>query len=131
MNSHDGRVVSNFITQALQNKPLTLYGDGSQTRSFCYVSDMTQGLLLMMNQNKEIGPVNIGNPEEISMKTLAQKIIKLTHSQSETEYHQLPADDPQRRQPNISKAQKTLNWQPTTSLQEGLVKTIEYFKSLN
>jgi len=128
MHPHDGRVVSNFITQALVNKPLTLYGDGSQTRSFCYVDDMVQGLLAMMNQDKETGPVNLGNPQEITMQELAQKIIALTNSKSPIKYHDLPTDDPQRRQPDISKAKEVLAWQPSVNLTTGLEHTIAYFK---
>jgi UDP-glucuronate decarboxylase len=128
MHPNDGRVVSNLIIQALQNKPLTIYGNGSQTRSFCFVDDMVQGLISMMNQDQDNGPVNLGNPEEISMQKLAKRIIKLTKSTTKIEYHDLPADDPKRRQPDIAKAKQVLSWQPTTDLDEGLKKTIAYFK---
>jgi UDP-glucuronate decarboxylase len=130
MHPNDGRVVSNFIMQALQNKPFTLYGDGSQTRSFCFVDDMVQGLMAMMNQEEENGPVNLGNPEELSMKELAEAIINLTNSSAKIEYHELPTDDPKRRQPDITKAKKVLSWQPTTNLEDGLNLTIDYFKTV-
>ena len=130
MHPNDGRVVSNIIMQALQNKPFTLYGDGSQTRSFCFVDDMVQGLMAMMNQEEENGPVNLGNPEELSMKELAEAIINLTNSSAKIEYHELPTDDPKRRQPDITKAKKVLSWQPTTNLEDGLNLTIDYFKTV-
>lgn len=124
----DGRVVSNFITQALRNDPITLYGNGSQTRSFCYVDDLIEAIIRMMNQNKTIGPVNIGNPAEITIKELAEKIIHMTKSNSRIEYHTLPTDDPKQRQPDITLAKEMLDWNPTTPLEEGLLKTIEYFR---
>jgi UDP-glucuronate decarboxylase len=131
MHPDDGRVVSNFIMQAINNKPITIYGDGSHTRSFCYVDDMIDGLMKLMTQKDETGPINIGNPKEISMNDLASTIIKLTNSSSTITNLELPSDDPKRRQPDITKAKKVLNWQPTTKLEEGLKKTISYFQSLN
>lgn len=129
MHPHDGRVVSNFIIQALANKPLTIYGDGSHTRSFCYVDDIIEALILLMNQDQETGPVNLGNPVETSIQQLAAMIRALTKASSNITYHDLPADDPQKRQPDISKAKRLLNWQPTTSLASGLKKTIAYFQN--
>lgn len=130
MHSHDGRVVSNFVMQALNDKAFTLYGDGLQTRSFCYVDDMVRGLISMMDQEKEIGPINLGNPHEISMSYLAEKIIELTGSKGKIEYHDLPEDDPKQRQPDIGKAKSVLGWEPKVVLEEGLKKTIDYFKKL-
>ncbi|MFN0065043.1 MAG: UDP-glucuronic acid decarboxylase family protein [Chlamydiales bacterium] len=127
MHPHDGRVVSNFIMQALQNQPITIFGNGKQTRSFCYVSDLVTGLLLLMD-SEEIGPVNLGNPYEFSMLELAEKILLATKSSSGISFKPLPSDDPKQRQPDITKARKRLGWQPTISLEEGLAKTIEYFK---
>src|SRR5450830_69079 len=125
---NDGRVVSNFIIQALQNKNITVYGDGSHTRSFCYVDDMVHGLISMMNSADEFyGPVNLGNPCEFTILQLAQTVIKLTKSNSEIEFHQLPADDPTQRKPDITLAQKKLGWEPKVFLEEGLIQTIEYF----
>jgi len=126
---NDGRVVSNFIIQALQNKDITIYGDGSQTRSFCYVDDLVDGLIKMMNSN-EIGPINLGNPDEFTILELAQKIIKLTNSKSKLIFKTLPQDDPKQRQPDITLAKQKLNWQPKIKLQDGLIKTIEYFKGV-
>ncbi len=130
MHPADGRVVSNFIMQALEEAPLTVYGDGSHTRSFCYVDDMVEALTRLMDQEKETGPVNLGNPEETSMRELARLIIKLTRSRSPISRHPLPADDPQKRRPDITKAGQIINWRPGTSLKAGLQKTIAYFKSL-
>jgi len=127
MNRDDGRVVSNFIVQALQNKDITVYGDGSQTRSFCFASDLIEAILRMMEQ-PEIGPVNIGNPGEFTILELAEKVIKLTGSKSRIVRAPLPSDDPKQRKPDISKAKKFLNWEPKVNLEEGLVQTIEYFK---
>jgi UDP-glucuronate decarboxylase len=124
----DGRVVSNFIVQALQNKPLTLYGDGTQTRSFCYVSDLITGLVKMMDTEDFTGPVNLGNPDEFSIIELAEKIILLTESSSGIIHEPLPQDDPVQRCPDISLAKKKLNWQPQTTLEDGIHKTISYFK---
>jgi len=124
----DGRVVSNFIVQALQNKPLTVYGEGSQTRSFCYVTDLISGLVAMMEQEDFTGPVNIGNPGEFSIMELAKKVIALTGSASEISHNPLPQDDPVHRSPDISLAKKYLHWKPQTPLDEGLKKTILYFQ---
>lgn len=130
MHPQDGRVVSNFITQALAGSPITIYGDGSHTRSFCYVDDLVVGLMCLMNQEATTGPVNIGNPAEISVGKLAEKIIAMTGSFSKISYKELPADDPKQRQPDITLAKQVLDWQPTTSLEEGLQKTIDYFRQL-
>jgi UDP-glucuronate decarboxylase len=128
---NDGRVVSNFIIQALQNKNITVYGDGSHTRSFCYVDDMVCGLISMMNAADEFyGPVNLGNPGEFTIFQLAQMVIKLTKSNSQIEFHPLPADDPTQRKPDITLAQKKLSWEPKVILEEGLIHTIEYFRSV-
>ena len=131
MHPHDGRVVSNFILQALQNKDITLYGDGSQTRSFCYRDDLLEGMVRMMATPDEVtGPVNLGMPQEFTIRELAELTIKLTNSNSRIIYCDLPADDPKQRKPDITKAKELLNWQPTTPLAEGLQKTIEYFDDL-
>ncbi len=130
MVKNDGRVVSNFIVQALEEKPITIYGDGSQTRSFCYVDDMVEALVKMMEQEDYIGPVNLGNPDEFTIKELAEMVLELTGSKSKIVYEKLPEDDPVRRQPDITLAKKYLNWIPTVKLREGLVKTIEYFKKI-
>jgi len=129
MHPHDGRVVSNFIMQALENKNITIYGDGTQTRSFCYVDDLIKGLISMMETNKSItGPINLGNPNEFSMNQLAREVINITNSKSKIEYKELPQDDPRKRQPDITLAKSKLNWEPTIELEEGLKKTIDYFK---
>jgi UDP-glucuronate decarboxylase len=129
MLENDGRVVSNFIVQALKNKPITIYGTGNQTRSFCYVDDSIDGLVKLMNSpQKFLGPINLGNSHEFTIKKLAEKIIGLTKSKSKIVYKSLPQDDPYRRKPNISLAKKNLEWQPKIELEEGLQKTIEYFK---
>ncbi len=129
MAADDGRVVSNFIVQALRGEPLTIYGDGSQTRSFCYVDDLVGGLIaLMENTAGEVGPVNLGNPGEFTMLELAEKVLELTGSSSSIEHLPLPQDDPKQRQPEISRAKKSLGWEPAIPLNEGLVKTIEYFQ---
>ena len=125
---NDGRVVSNFIIQALQNKDITIYGDGTQTRSFCFVDDLVNGLVKMMNST-ETGPINLGSPHEITILELAKKIIYLTNSKSKITFKLLPQDDPKQRQPNIGKAQKYLNWSPEIDLEKGLIKTIEYFRT--
>jgi UDP-glucuronate decarboxylase len=131
MHPNDGRVVSNFIVQALNNKPITIYGDGSQTRSFCYVDDLITGMIKLMDSHKSItGPINIGNPSEFTMIELAELVIKLTSSRSKLKFKPLPEDDPRQRQPNISLAKSKLNWSPKVSLEEGLNKTIAYFKNL-
>ncbi len=131
MNQNDGRVVSNFIVQALKGEDITIYGDGSQTRSFCYVDDMIEGMIRMMNsRNGFTGPVNLGNPGEFTMKQLADIVIELTHSSSKIVYMPLPSDDPTQRKPIIDLAKKELSWQPTIKLEDGLKKTIEYFKTV-
>lgn len=130
MHPEDGRVVSNFIMQALKNKPITIYGDGSHTRSFCYVDDLIEAVLLMMDQTETTGPVNIGNPAEITIKEMAEKIVAMTGSKSPIAYRPLPSDDPKQRQPDIALAKKVLDWEPTTQLEQGLSKTIKYFKQL-
>ena len=131
MNQNDGRVVSNFIVQALKGEDITIYGDGSQTRSFCYVDDMIEGMIRMMNsRNGFTGPVNLGNPGEFTMKQLADIVIELTHSSSKIVYMPLPSDDPTQRKPIIDLAQKELSWQPTIKLEDGIKKTIEYFKTV-
>ena len=130
MNKNDGRVVSNFIVQALQNKDITIYGDGSQTRSFCYVSDLVNGLYKMMNNDKGfIGPVNLGNVGETSVLDFAKMIIKLTNSKSKIVFMPLPSDDPLQRKPDISLAKEKLDWEPVMDIQKGLLKTVEYFKT--
>ena len=126
---NDGRVMSNFITQALRGKPITIYGDGSHTRSFCYVSDMVKGMIAMMEQEAFTGPVNLGNPQEISISELAESIIKATGSTAGIEYQPLPPDDPVRRCPDISLAKAELNWEPEINFKTGLSQTIEYFKN--
>ncbi len=127
---NDGRVVSNFIVQALNGEDLTIYGDGSQTRSFCYVDDLIEGFVRMMNQDKIIGPVNIGNPGEFTMLELAKEVLDLTGSKSKIVYKPLPGDDPKMRRPDISLAKEALSWEPTIPLRKGLEKTIVYFDNL-
>ena len=126
----DGRVVSNFIIQALKNEPLTVYGRGKQTRSFMYIDDLVEAIIKLMNKKKFIGPVNVGNPQEMKIIDLAKKIIQLTNSRSKIVYNSLPEDDPQRRRPDIGLAKKALNWQPKINLEDGLNKTIEYFRQI-
>jgi UDP-glucuronate decarboxylase len=131
MHPDDGRVVSNFIVQALRGEPLTLYGDGAQTRSFCYVDDMIEGLVaLMATREGFCGPLNLGNPGEFSMRELAEKVLQLTGSKSKIERRPLPADDPRQRQPDIALARKEIGWQPKVALEDGLKETIRYFKDL-
>lgn len=130
MHPNDGRVISNFIVQALQNKPLTIYGDGSQTRSFCYVSDLVEGLIKMMNNGKFAGPINLGNPSEITVRQVAEKIIKLVGSSSKIAIKPLPADDPRKRKPDINLARKILKWEPKIKLMDGLKQTIDYFRNI-
>lgn len=130
MHPNDGRVVSNFIVQALRGDPITLYGDGQQTRSFCYVDDLIEGMVRMMNQTQEIGPMNLGNPAEFTIRELAELVLRLTESKSELVFRPLPADDPVRRQPDITKARTALEWEPTVSLHDGLKETIAYFKKV-
>lgn len=131
MHPHDGRVVSNFIVQALQGQDITIYGDGLQTRSFQYVDDLVEGMVRMMASREEFtGPVNIGNPNEFTILQLAELVIKLTGSKSKIVRMPLPPDDPMQRQPNIDLAKKELGWSPKIELEEGLIKTIEYFSSI-
>ena len=131
MHPHDGRVVSNFIVSALQNQPLPVYGDGLQTRSFCYVDDLIEGLLAMMDTGSGVtGPINLGNPGEFTIAELADRVLSATGSTAGVEYRPLPQDDPIRRQPDITRAREILGWSPTIPLDEGLAKTIDYFRSL-
>jgi UDP-glucuronate decarboxylase len=131
MHPNDGRVVSNFIVQALKGDPITIYGDGSQTRSFCFVDDLIDGFICLMESSTDItGPINLGNPREMKVSELASLIIEMTGSKSKIVHHELPADDPTQRRPDISKAKSALNWEPKVSLEEGLQKTIRYFRSL-
>jgi UDP-glucuronate decarboxylase len=130
MHPRDGRVVSNFIIQALTGEPITMYGDGGQTRSFCYVDDLVDGLLAMMNQGSEIGPINLGNPVEFTIRGLAETVLRMTGSKSEIVFRPLPADDPVRRQPDINKARSILDWEPKVELRDGLKETIAYFRRL-
>ncbi len=127
---NDGRVVSNFIVQALKGEPITIYGDGTQTRSFCYVDDLIEAFVKMMEQENIIGPVNVGNPGEFTMLDLANEVLALTGSKSKIVYKELPGDDPKMRKPDISLAKSQLNWEPKIPLQEGLKKTITYFENL-
>ncbi|KKT02182.1 MAG: NAD-dependent epimerase/dehydratase, dTDP-glucose 4,6-dehydratase [Candidatus Peregrinibacteria bacterium GW2011_GWF2_43_17] len=131
MRAHDGRVIPNFITQALSGKSITIYGDGYQTRSFCYVDDMVDGILALMATKDFKGPVNIGNPEEYSIKALAEKIVELTDSKSKIVYKNLPQDDPKVRRPDITLAKKTLGFEPKIKFEHGLKKTIEWFKNIS
>ena len=124
----DGRVISNFVFQALKGEPLTIYGTGEQTRSFCFVRDLVNGLLALADSNIDV-PVNLGNPHEVTIGEVASRIIQLAGSSSKVEYHPLPGDDPRRRRPDISRAERLLNWRPTVELNEGLIQTIEWFRS--
>jgi UDP-glucuronate decarboxylase len=131
MHPSDGRVVSNFIVQALKNEDITIYGDGSQSRSFCYVDDLLEGMIRLMNSREDFtGPVNIGNPNEFTMLELAEKVIRLTGTKSKIVHMPLPSDDPSQRQPNITLARTELGWEPKIMLEEGLMNTINYFKSV-
>jgi len=131
MHPNDGRVISNFVVQALQNKDITVYGDGTQTRAFCYVDDLIDGLVRLMEASDDVvGPFNLGNPEEFSIRELAETIIALTGSSSRIVHRPLPEDDPKQRRPDISKAQAILHWQPKTSLRDGLMKVVVYFERL-
>jgi UDP-glucuronate decarboxylase len=131
MHPHDGRVVSNFIVQALQNEPITIYGEGNQTRSFCYIDDLVEAFVRFMKSDDAVtGPLNLGNPYEFTILELAQQVISLTNSSSKLVYVPLPSDDPTQRKPNIALAQQALGWEPVVQLQEGLVKTIAYFDRL-
>jgi UDP-glucuronate decarboxylase len=129
MHPNDGRVVSNFIVQALKGEDITIYGDGTQTRSFCYVDDLIQAMTRMMDTPDEFtGPINIGNPQEFTIRELAEHIIRLTESRSRLSFKPLPADDPKQRRPDISLAKEMLGWSPTIELAEGLERTIRYFR---
>jgi UDP-glucuronate decarboxylase len=131
MHPNDGRVVSNFIVQALQDQPITIYGDGSQTRSFCYMDDLIEGFIRLMECGSDItGPINLGNPQEMTMIELAEAIVELSGSQSSIEFLPLPSDDPKQRRPDISKASNLLDWTPKTQVREGLAQTIRYFGTL-
>jgi len=131
MHLKDGRVVSNFIVQALRGTPLTIFGDGTQTRSFCYVDDLIEGLVRLMNTNDEVtGPINIGKPGEFTILELAEKVIELSNSKSEVVFKKLPADDPMQRRPDITKARKILEWEPEVELEDGLKRTIAYFDEI-
>jgi len=131
MHPHDGRVVSNFIMQALRGEDITLYGDGSQTRSFCFADDLIEAILRMMATPHEVtGPINIGNPTEFTIRELAELVVEITGSKSKLVYRPLPSDDPKQRQPDISLAEATLDWRPKIALREGLAKTIAYFDQL-
>jgi UDP-glucuronate decarboxylase len=130
MSFSDGRVVSNFIVQALRNEPITIYGDGSQTRSFCFVSDLIEGFIKLMFSEKNVtGPINLGNPVEFTMLELAEKVISATNSRSKIEFHELPQDDPKQRKPDISKAKSLLNWNPSVDLERGLALTVSEFRT--
>ena len=131
MNPKDGRVVSNFIMQAIQNEDITIYGDGQQTRSFCYVDDLIRGLIVMMESDRNVtGPINLGTTYEFNMLELAEKIIQLTQSHSKIVFKSLPDDDPKERQPDLTLAREKLNWEPKIPLDEGLLNTIQYFKGV-
>jgi UDP-glucuronate decarboxylase len=131
MHPNDGRVVSNFVIQALKGQPITIYGDGSQTRSFCFVDDLVDGLIrLMESPDSETGPINLGNPAEHTILQLAEKIVAMTGSKSTIELRPLPSDDPRQRNPDITKAKNVLQWEPKVKLDEGLAKTIAYFRSI-
>lgn len=125
----DGRVISNFIVQALSGQDITIYGEGKQTRSFCFVDDLIEGFLRLMNEGV-VGPVNLGNPSEFSMLQLAEAVIKITGSSSQLKFHDLPADDPKQRKPDISKAKELLNWEPSVNLEDGLERTVAYFRQV-
>ena len=130
MVENDGRAIPNFIAQSLRGEDITVYGSGEQTRSFCYIDDMVEGLMAMMKSDNFAGPVNLGNPVEYSIKELAEKIIQLTQTKAKIVFRDLPADDPVKRKPDISLAKRELNWQPKITLEQGLIKTIEYFKNI-
>lgn len=130
MHPNDGRVVSNFICQALRGDPITIYGDGSQTRSFCYVDDLLEGMVRLMNQDKTVGPINIGNPGEFTIRELAETVIRLVGSESELHFEPLPSDDPKQRKPDISLARDLLKWEPVVNLEAGLERTIPHFRKV-
>ena len=131
MNINDGRVISNFVIQALKNEDITIYGSGEQTRSFCYVSDLISGILkfTLDTEDRITGPINLGNPSEMSMIEIAGKILKLTKSKSRLVFLPLPGDDPKQRRPDITKAQEVLDWNPRVKIDDGLIETINYFKN--
>jgi nucleoside-diphosphate-sugar epimerase len=129
MQVSDGRAVPNFMAQAIRGEPLTVYGDGSQTRSLCYVSDLVRGILAVLERSDEL-PVNLGNPHEVTMLELAETIIRLTSSRSTIEHRELPVDDPKQRQPDITRARTTLGWEPEIGLEAGLQRTLDYFRSV-
>ncbi|MGA8179760.1 MAG: NAD-dependent epimerase/dehydratase family protein, partial [Desulfobacterales bacterium] len=131
MHLNDGRVVSNFIVQALRGEPITIFGDGTQTRSFCYVDDLIEGLIRLMDSDDDVtGPINLGRPGEFTILELAEKILELSNSRSEIIFKALPADDPKQRKPDIARAQDILEWEPEIELEEGLKKTIAYFEKV-
>jgi UDP-glucuronate decarboxylase len=130
MHPDDGRVISNFVTQALRSEPLTIYGDGSQTRSLCYYTDLIEGLLRMMDLSRDPGPVNLGNPEELTVREIADLVVQLSGSASAIDHRSLPSDDPSRRRPDITKARRVLGWEPQVSAAEGIAETIEYYRSI-
>ena len=131
MHPNDGRVISNFIIQALKNKEITIYGDGKQTRSFCFVDDLIDAMLLIMNTDDDLtGPMNIGNPDEFTIQEIAEKIVKLTNSSSQIVFKPLPEDDPKQRKPDISIAKEKISWEPKIDLIEGLKQTINYFEKI-
>lgn len=130
MHPQDGRVVSNFIVQALRGEDITIFGDGSQTRSFCYMDDLLEGMWRLMNKDDITGPINIGNPNEFTIKELAERVVAITGSNSNIVYHDLPSDDPKQRQPDITMAKDILGWEPKVQLEEGLKHTIKYFSQL-
>merc|ERR1712113_77884 len=130
MHPFDGRVVTNFIVQAINGEDITIYGDGSQTRSFCYVDDLIEGFLRLMDQEETVGPMNIGNPHEFTMKELAEIVLDVTKSDSKIVYLPLPGDDPKQRKPDITQAKAILDWEPKVQLREGIEKTVEYFRRL-
>jgi UDP-glucuronate decarboxylase len=130
MHPNDGRVVSNFIVQALKGEPISLYDDGTQTRSFCYVDDLVDGLMRMMENDRATGPINLGNPTEITVRQLAERVIDMTGSGSRIEFNPLPQDDPRKRRPDITRAKEILGWQPRIALEDGLQRTIDYFRKI-
>jgi UDP-glucuronate decarboxylase len=130
MHEDDGRVVSNFVVQALRGAPITVYGDGGQTRSFCYVSDLIDGLIALMESDDDLGPVNLGNPDEVPIRGLADQVIALTGTGSRIQYKALPVDDPVRRRPDITRAKELLGWEPKVAIEEGLARTIDYFRTV-
>jgi UDP-glucuronate decarboxylase len=132
MHPADGRVVSNFVMQALNGEPITLYGDGQQTRSFCYVDDLVAGFMAFMDTAPEVsGPINLGNPVEFTIRELAELVVEMTGSKSELVFRPLPQDDPMQRKPDITRARESLGWEPSIPLRQGLVKTIEYFAEIS